>query len=221
MGTEMVNLYVGPQKERFHVHKQVLCKKVPYFEKMFKGEFKEATEEQAIFPEDDAESFDLLLGWVYHNSIRPLVVLRKEDNNASVQSWNPIKFCMLAEKLCLSHLQDKIVNEYLDYLDRENRFPSVIHIGTTYSATPAGNPLRKFHARTFYWAVGPSSNLTNDKWPTHTLAKLMRDQEDLAEDILTLIRTGVKASDPRKLPRCEFHCHGKDEPCPTKKGGKN
>jgi len=122
----MVDLYVGPQKDRFHVHKEVLCKKIPYFEKMFKGEFKEATEDQATFPEDNSESFDLLLGWVYHNSIRPLVIPgTKGIKNGSVRSWNPIKCYVLAEKLCLSRLQDQIFNEYLDYLHRENFFPAV------------------------------------------------------------------------------------------------
>jgi hypothetical protein len=212
MGTEMVNLYVGPQKDQFHVHKEILCKKIPYFEKMFKGGFKEATEDQATFPEDLAESFDLLLGWVYHNSIRPPVTSRVEGTtNTSVQSWSATNFYVLAEKLCLPGLQDQIVNEYMDCMSQENIVPGVVRIRSIYSTTPAGNPFRKFAARSFHWTVDPSSKLDNTFWPT----------ADLAEDILTLLRTGVKASDPRKLPRCEFHCHGKDEPCPTKKGSKD
>jgi BTB/POZ domain len=222
MGTEMVDLYVGPQKDRFHVHKEVLCKKIPYFEKMFKGEFKEATEDQATFPEDNPESFDLLLGWVYHNSIRPLVALREGGiNSLSVNSWSIIKFYLLAEKFCLSQLQDQIFNEYLDYLHREISFPAVHQIGANYSDSPVGNPFRKFAARAFHWAIDPSSKLSNTIWPTHALAKLLQDQKDLAEDVLILIRTGVKASNPKQLPRCEFHCHDKDEPCPTKKGNKD
>jgi hypothetical protein len=219
MGTEMVNLYVGPGKRKFLVHKEILCSKVLYFEKMFKGGFEEATKNEATFPEDDAESFDLLLSWVYHDSIRRLVVLRKDSINEGVviMSWTPIKFYMLTEKFCLSVLQDRIVNIYLEYLDRENKLPSVIGMAMTYSTTPTGNPFRKFITRSFYWVMDSSSKLINPNWPTHALAKLMRDQEDLAEEVLTLIRTGVKASDPRTLPRCEFHCHGKDEPCPTKK----
>lgn len=222
MGTERVDLYVGPKRDRFRVYKEGLCKKIPYFEKMFKGKFKEATEDQATFPEDNAESFDLLLGWVYYNSIRQLVTLRKKGiNNTSVQSWSPIKFYILAEKLCLSHLQDQIVNEYLDYLDRESALPSVSTMGSMYSTAPAGSSIRKLAALSFHWVVDPSTELENtDAWPTHALAKLMRDHEDLAEDVLTLIRTGAKASNPTKLPRCEFHCQGNDEPCPTK-GGNN
>jgi len=41
MGTEMVDLYIGPEKRHFRAHKKLLCSKVPYFEKMFKGQFLE------------------------------------------------------------------------------------------------------------------------------------------------------------------------------------
>ena len=47
IGTEMVGLYVGPNKEHYHVHKKILCNEIPYFEKMFKGNFKEATSQSA------------------------------------------------------------------------------------------------------------------------------------------------------------------------------
>jgi hypothetical protein len=201
----MLTLYVTPDKVPFLVHKEVLCKKIPYFEKMFKGGFEEGTKNEATFPEDNTESFDLLLGWVYHDSIRSLFTLRKEGANTSVQSWSAANFYILAEKLCLSQLQDQIVNEYLDYLDRRNSFPTVSYIGLVYFTTPAGNPFRKIVARFFQWAVDPSSNLNETVWPTNALAKLMRDQEDLAEDVLTLIRTGVRASNLRKVSRCEFH----------------
>jgi hypothetical protein len=69
-GTEMVDLYVGPEKEQFHVHKAAICGKTPYFEKMFKEDgFEESYNNSASFPEDDTVLFDLLLGWVYHGSI--------------------------------------------------------------------------------------------------------------------------------------------------------
>jgi hypothetical protein len=31
MGTEMVDLYVGPTEVHFSVHKEILCNKIPYF----------------------------------------------------------------------------------------------------------------------------------------------------------------------------------------------
>ena len=44
----MVDLFVGPEKKLFRVHKSFLCNKIPYFDKMFNGGFKEAIESQAF-----------------------------------------------------------------------------------------------------------------------------------------------------------------------------
>jgi hypothetical protein len=61
MGTEMVDIYVGPKERLFRVHKALLCKKVPYFDKMFNGEFREASQNVAKFPDDHPAAFDRLL----------------------------------------------------------------------------------------------------------------------------------------------------------------
>ncbi|KAN0111070.1 hypothetical protein V8E51_007457 [Hyaloscypha variabilis] len=52
MGTEMVDIYVSPSKLVFRLHKSKLCARIPYFNKMFNGTFKEATENTAYLPED-------------------------------------------------------------------------------------------------------------------------------------------------------------------------
>ncbi|KAE8443675.1 hypothetical protein EG329_001447 [Mollisiaceae sp. DMI_Dod_QoI] len=61
MGSEMVDIYVGPEEEPFRVHKQKLCRRIPYFDKMFNGQFKEASENVGRLPEDDPAAFDVLM----------------------------------------------------------------------------------------------------------------------------------------------------------------
>jgi hypothetical protein len=70
--TEMVDLYVGSEKTHFHAHKDLLCKKIPYFNKMFKGGFKKCSDGVGTFPKDSAESFDILLKWVYSRTLQTL-----------------------------------------------------------------------------------------------------------------------------------------------------
>ncbi|EPE31717.1 POZ [Glarea lozoyensis ATCC 20868] len=70
MGDTIVTLYVGPERVKFVAHKELLCEKSLYFEKMFKGDFIEATTESAELPETDVESFDHLLNWVYTGKLR-------------------------------------------------------------------------------------------------------------------------------------------------------
>jgi hypothetical protein len=66
IGTDMVDIYVGGEHFRepnklFRAHKALLCSKIPYFDKMFNGGFKEAIENVANLPEDHPQSFDVLI----------------------------------------------------------------------------------------------------------------------------------------------------------------
>jgi hypothetical protein len=110
----MVDLYVGPSKHRFHAHRDILCSKAPYFVKMFSGGFAEATTNSAEFPEDKVQPFDLLLFWVYTNTIRPFKYIKdiKEDTSTSSSntysySWNISNFYGIAEKFCLELNESK------------------------------------------------------------------------------------------------------------------
>jgi hypothetical protein len=110
IGKDMVDLYVGPAKEHFHVHRAAICTKIPYFEKMFRdGGFAESYTKSATFAEDDPESFDLLLGWVYHDSIKVPAVKTDGEDDPEL-SWKPNSLYRLAEKICLPQLQDQVVD---------------------------------------------------------------------------------------------------------------
>jgi hypothetical protein len=61
----MVDIFVGSEKQRFYVHKNILCAHVPYFEKMFCSQFLESEQQSAKLPEEDPATFGLLLEWVY------------------------------------------------------------------------------------------------------------------------------------------------------------
>lgn len=51
IGTKTVDIFVGPKKVHFHVHKDILCNRIPYFERVFRGSFEEASFNIATFPE--------------------------------------------------------------------------------------------------------------------------------------------------------------------------
>jgi hypothetical protein len=109
----MVDLYVGHHKERFHVHKAILCEKVPYFQHMFNGNFEDAKPNVAHFPEDDPEAFDLILRWIYWNNIE--LIPSVSSFLPKSPFWKSITFYILAEKLCLPKLQDHIMSNAFAY----------------------------------------------------------------------------------------------------------
>ncbi|KAF4628130.1 hypothetical protein G7Y89_g10020 [Cudoniella acicularis] len=74
--SDIVTIHVGPDEIPFRLHKQFLCNRVPYFDKMFNGGFKEASDGIARMPEDDPGAFDVLAERIYQSNpylTRPLV----------------------------------------------------------------------------------------------------------------------------------------------------
>ena len=89
MGTDMVTLRVGTSKTPFVVHKTRLVRRIPYFEMMFNGHFKETVDQEASFPEDDVATFDILIEWVYNFNFRKVreMVPVKNAAGEEVPSW--------------------------------------------------------------------------------------------------------------------------------------
>ncbi|TVY51232.1 hypothetical protein LCER1_G006740 [Lachnellula cervina] len=216
MGTQMVNIYVGKgdAEEHFTVHKELLCNKIPYFEKMFKGGFQEATTNEARFPEDTPASFDMMLDWVYERSLPP-VVYSKGEGFASSASWDCTELYVLCDKLCIPELMDKVMDIYRKFNMDSNTLSHESEIRAVYSRTAPGSPIRRYVAYTCAWTI---IHGCADVWNIEVLEDLITTVPDLARDVIRIMReTGGKIENPSKGPNCDFHTHQKDIPCPWKR----
>lgn len=110
----MVTLYVGEEGKtsKFLIHKKLLCTKVPYFEAMFGGSFKEAEEGVGHLPEDSHVAIELLLEWLYRGFLSPMIPEEGADRLANralarkaVGKWTEVFY--LAEKYCIESLMDE------------------------------------------------------------------------------------------------------------------
>ncbi|TGO60642.1 hypothetical protein BOTNAR_0142g00130 [Botryotinia narcissicola] len=109
-GTQMVDLFVGSDKKLIRVHKGILCRKIPYFDKMFNGPWVESASNSATFPDDTFESFDMLIGWVYSGRLSQLS--HQEDYERFTRGWR--RLYLICEKLCLSRLMDELLDNLRD-----------------------------------------------------------------------------------------------------------
>lgn len=153
MGTEMVDIYVGPSKVLFRLYEAKICSRIPYFDKMFNSNFNEASSNTAYLAEDDPASFDLLADWANYPTasknprrIRDLVAV-KDANGEDVASWDPVGFYSLAEKYCLPELQDIIMDATIKFHKKMNELPSVDFVIRAYESTSVGSPLAKYCTR--------------------------------------------------------------------------
>lgn len=69
MCVEIAGIYVGPAKEQFRVQNHALYM-IEYFNNMSNSGFTEASSKFATFPVDDPNLFDVLIGWIYHGTLR-------------------------------------------------------------------------------------------------------------------------------------------------------
>jgi hypothetical protein len=226
IGADMVDIYVGPQSQLFRVHKSFLTSKIPSFEKMFSNEFKEAKKNKAIFPEDDPEAFEILIEWVYTGILRPLGHLTdevgnkiKDDDGSFILTWNFYRTYGLANKLCINSLMDMLISDRIRLSNAVNVFDGLTSLKTDLPKLSRGSNLRKYFIHVLHYILEERHTEADlKKWPTEEIQKLMENAE-IALDILKLIRNhppGTHVQDPRKLPLCNFHTHGKDEECPDK-----
>ncbi|KAF2431833.1 hypothetical protein EJ08DRAFT_165970 [Tothia fuscella] len=68
---DIVTVEIGPDREAFHVHKDLLTACSPYFKAAFEGGFKEAAEKSIHIDEVTPDIFKEFLDWLYSRRLRP------------------------------------------------------------------------------------------------------------------------------------------------------
>lgn len=66
----MVIVLVGPKKQRFEIHKGLVCSRSDFFKAAFTGAFKEANDGTLTLPEHDPATFKYFVSWLYTGSLR-------------------------------------------------------------------------------------------------------------------------------------------------------
>jgi hypothetical protein len=108
-----VDLIVGPEENHYTVHRDLLCHKIPYFNKLLNGDFREANQTSVHFPEDDPVAFKFLIDWVYTGILSAPVLPMQIGQHFSLEGI--VTLYLLAAKSFAFRLQDQIV----DYLQAE------------------------------------------------------------------------------------------------------
>lgn len=213
----MVDIYLGPERRHFRIHKSIICKKIPYFDKMFNSGFKEGSDNKDELPEDQADSFEILQEWVYTGVLRPLKLVQGSIANVN---YLALPFLTLANKLCLPKLMDILVTQYLDLMAKGNILPNARSINEMFRGLPERLAFRKYFILSLHYILNGQSRTKGHMkiWPTEALSKLVAEDPNLSLAYFEVIRNhpiGMPAVDPRTLPRCTFHQHGPEEECPA------
>jgi len=148
----MIDIYVGPTKKLFRVHKAIFCEKIPYFDKMFSGGFKDALEHSATFPEDSPEDFEVIYEWVYTGFLKPPEVITIVDGVAILPNYVDSTYAF-ADKFGLESLMDRIMTAHMKCEAQHGFLATFNAIEKGYNTTPVGIPLRKYFAWTPFFII--------------------------------------------------------------------
>lgn len=208
----MVDIYIGPAKKRYRIHKTILCSQVEYFEKTFTNGFKETKEQTTTLPEVESPVFELFIEWVYRGSFpRPSNIMTCDPVKGYFTS-NLIKLYGFAEYICLKTLKDYAVTSLISVFVKNKSGLSTAGISLVYQVTAPGSRLRAFAAQTLQHSLGTKLDIA--LWTTDNVSAIMMKNEDLTKDFLALLRREPKyPENPIMLPICTFHVHPKNEEC--------
>ena len=210
MSDHMVDIYVGDERKKFRLHRDLLCERSEFFRASFEGHFKEAETQELALPEDSVKSFELLVGWLYG---APLMNITSQDDLSSY-----LNLIILAKKLCLEYLQNETMDHILRFYRTSSLEVSAPTIRSVYWNTFTGDPLRKIVIRCAAWTAFSNKVDVFDSDDRN----LLEGGGEIAADFTSwLVRFYIYSKyyeesdmmDPRRASNCSFHKHNSTPTC--------
>jgi hypothetical protein len=216
MGSEIVTLHVGPKRQHFSVHKNLLAGTCNFFRECLSGD--ELPTGKPIMLEAECPSiFKLFIEFLYTKAIP-----RVQGNvDRLSQSQRLRDLCQLYAFTDKYHLENRIKNSVIDAIQDGflimNKLPESGLVTAIYGNTQAGSKLRLFSI------CGLIHNLQSDEYTDDgSLTSMLQAKGEILIDFLNVVRgRQVQDGDPRIRdcggdPRC-VECAG----CPRKLEGLN
>ncbi len=199
---DMANIYVGPKRKKFHLHKELLCARSGYFTRSLAGDFKEREEKAVYLPDDDVASFELLVLWIYGSK------LKAPGNSEELSRY--LAVYVMGEKFFMEGLRNAITDSVKACYLNASAKASPEQLEYLYNNTSATCQLRLLAARTAAMDLyGRTKHLPD------SLRELIKKCPDFAADFAeALLR--FSAGEPRYLSRekdCEYHEHQDGKSC--------
>ncbi|TGO64321.1 hypothetical protein BOTNAR_0089g00100 [Botryotinia narcissicola] len=73
LGDELVHIFVGPERKKLSIHKNLICRSGDFFKAAFRDNgFKEGAENKMDLPEDKPYIFQVFVTWMYTAQVRNL-----------------------------------------------------------------------------------------------------------------------------------------------------
>ena len=201
-GVPVVTFYVGPDKVVFHVHEHLVFDASPVFKAAFSGNFKEASQRSMSLSDDDKDSVERMVQWLYTKKLDVTVPVSKETAQECYMQL--AKLNTLAEKYDIYLLQNDIIDELFNLQKSGNSYPPQIPIiKHVYDNTIERSSFRKLMVAWFAYHI-------EFEWYERdtTRGVLANISPDFVIDVAIALAARLKHPDRRSpftLPSKDFH----------------
>jgi len=142
---------VGESKELFYVHKDILCEISPFIRAALAGGFREAEDQEIPFPEDDVETFERLVQWVYTRALNLSSYETEAETEAHYLAL--ARLFVLADKLQIPMLKTLTVLTMYESVDKAKWVPPLEVIGHVYANSHRRCGLRRLLVDSYIWRL--------------------------------------------------------------------
>lgn len=202
LGNQLVQIFIGPERKEYSVHKTLITSTCDFFDKGFDGRFKEGVENKMSLPEDDSNTFETFVNWMYAGH------LHLKQNLKSTQAINLYIFaqkcrCVKLKNDAMDALQDTLHDTWEDYHGSATlRYEEVTKIFE--KSVDNDDDLRQFTIALLAWEIKHGSPMRVDD-----LEKIFRDVDEALVEAMQYLRKTPDVGNPRvrggELHNCYFH----------------
>ncbi|KAG9751661.1 hypothetical protein KCU73_g6289, partial [Aureobasidium melanogenum] len=203
----IVTVEVGPQKQKFSIHKDLLCYYSDYFRGAFDGSFKEAVDGKIWLEKEDPAIFDIFNAFLYNR--------RLQDTNGLVgpdlSFTTLIDLWIFGDQFVVPLLQNLAIDSFQQKSDTERRIPWQTAIRKIYDNTLHGAPLRRImiDMTAYETCAGEKSREEFvESWPVEALVDLA-----FTLSLKSAEEVGWFELPRRKEGKCYYHIHNEGEQC--------
>ena len=211
-----VDIYVGPERRHWSIHKNLLCHHSSYFETELEGHEvpKEHESPSLDLLDDDPRGFELLVKWLYQGHLDDASHMTDEERYDYAVACH--KLYQLCDKFSMTLLKNLAMDAYRSNLHSAQLVPDAEEINEIYHWSPEGSPFRKLMVKI---AARQIMDPTVDK-DAESYRTCFEDSADFAVELVNAIRQmsgGTLFDDPTEGQDCEeWHDHMDGSQCDIK-----
>jgi hypothetical protein len=210
--SKVITVLVGSSKTSFTLHKDLLTKNSPFFEKCLRSGFLEKQKDQVELPEDSPEVFEHFINWIYRED-----VIKPTDQDSlelAIQSY------VFADKLCMPAFKNRLMTKIRAYHEATGIHLETLLLWRTLEV-PETLPLGQFlydqagydmvrHPRKYFLRSNGSAKRGD-------VDSFAQDHGPLVSDLLWVVLQAAnqKYDNPATRKGCHYHEHNEDDAeCP-------